>query len=88
MFRKVAEIKVTHFFGDDAVELFELLEREGYIVDYAYIRLQNGECVEGKIDSWSIDKEYNRLVISMDGKKYCVHLFGCTLVYDPDLEVK
>ena len=56
--------------------------------NYAYIRLQNGECVEGKIDSWSIDKEYDRLIISMDGKKYCVHLYNCTLVYDPDLEVK
>ena len=34
MFRRVAEIKITHFFGDDAVELFELLEREGYIVEH------------------------------------------------------
>ena len=47
-----------------------------YSYDYAYIRLQNGEVVEGPVSSW---RDYEEVTI--DGKTYLVHASNCTLVY-------
>jgi len=51
-----------------------------YAYDYAYIELQNGEVVEGKVTSWRDFEDGDQLQITVEGKTYLVHSSNCTLV--------
>ena len=53
--------------------------------NYAYIQLQDGTVVQGKVQSWT-DYEGEQLQIKMNGKTYLTSSFNCTLVYDPTKE--
>lgn len=41
-----------------------------YTFDYAYISLPNGECVEGKVQSWADYADSDQLQITIDGVAY------------------
>lgn len=50
-----------------------------YNYDYAIIRLQNGEIIEGKVEEWS-DYEGEQLQVKINGKYYLTSSFNCTLI--------
>ena len=50
-----------------------------YNYDYAIIKLQNGEIVEGKVESWT-DYEGEQLQVKVNGKTYLTNSFNCTLI--------
>lgn len=52
-----------------------------YSYNYAYIRLQNGEVIEGPVSSWRDYEDGDQLQVTIDGKTYLVHASNCTLVY-------
>lgn len=52
-----------------------------YNYDYAYIKLQNGEVIEGHVSSWADYEDGDQLQITIDGVTYLVHASNCTLVY-------
>lgn len=56
-----------------------------YNFNYAYIRLQNGEVIEGKVEKWT-DYEGEQLQVTINGVVYLTNSFNCTLVYDEALE--
>ena len=51
--------------------------------NYAYIQLQDGSVVQGKVDSWT-DYVGEQLQVKMNGKTYLTSSFNCTLIYDPN----
>jgi len=51
-----------------------------YTFDYGYISLPNGECVEGKIDSWRDYDDGNQIQIVIDGVTYLTDTTRCVLV--------
>lgn len=53
--------------------------------NYAYIQLQNGEVVEGPVESWT-DYEGEQIQVVINGKMYLTNSFNCTLVYDPEIQ--
>lgn len=52
-----------------------------YSYNYAYIKLQNGEVVEGPVSSWTDYEDGDQLQITINGTTYLVHASNCTLVY-------
>lgn len=50
-----------------------------YQFDYAIIKLQNGEVVEGKVDGWR-DYEGEQLQVVVDGVLYLTNSYNCTLI--------
>ena len=52
-----------------------------YSYDYAYIKLPNGEVIEGKVTSWTDYEDGDQLQITIDGVTYLVHASNCTLIY-------
>ena len=52
-----------------------------YKYDYAYIKLQNGEVIEGKVTSWTDYEDGDQLQITVNGVTYLVHASNCTLIY-------
>lgn len=50
-----------------------------YTYNYAIIQLQNGDVVEGSIDSWK-DYEGEQLQIKIDGVTYLTNSYNCTLI--------
>ena len=50
-----------------------------YTYNYAIIQLQNGDVVEGSIDSWK-DYEGAQLPIKIDGVTYLTNSYNCTLI--------
>lgn len=52
-----------------------------YSYNYAYIRLQNGEVIEGPVSSWRDYEDGDQLQVTIDGETYLVHASNCTLVY-------
>ena len=52
-----------------------------YSYDYAYIKLQNGEVIEGKVTAWTDYEDGDQLQITIDGVTYLVHASNCTLIY-------
>ena len=52
-----------------------------YSYNYAYIKLQNGEVIEGSVSSWTDYEDGDQLQITIDGVTYLVHASNCTLVY-------
>lgn len=51
-----------------------------YTFDYGYISLPNGECVEGKIDSWIDYDDGDQIQIVIDGVTYLTDTTRCVLV--------
>ena len=51
-----------------------------YNYDYAIIQLQNGEVVEGELQSWRDYEDGDQLQLTIDGKTYLVHANNCTLI--------
>lgn len=52
-----------------------------YSYNYAYIKLQNGEVIEGPVSSWRDYEDGDQLQVTIDGVTYLVHASNCTLVY-------
>ena len=50
-----------------------------YNYNYAIIYLQNGEVVEGKVQSWK-DYEGEQLQVKIDGVVYLTNSYNCTLM--------
>lgn len=50
-----------------------------YTYDYAIIRLQNGEIIEGKVEKWT-DYEGEQLQVTIDGVTYLTNSLNCTLI--------
>lgn len=52
-----------------------------YTYDYAYIELQNGEVVEGEIESWRDYEDGDQIQVTLkDGDTYLVHSCDITLI--------
>ena len=51
-----------------------------YTYNYAIIQLQNGEVVEGKVQSWK-DYEGEQLQVKIGGVIYLTNSYNCTLMY-------
>lgn len=51
-----------------------------YSYNYAYISLPNGECVEGKVDSWRDYEDGDQLQVVIDGTAYLTDTTRCVLV--------
>ena len=51
-----------------------------YEFDYAYIKLPNGDVVEGKITSWRDFEDGDQLQVTVNGTTYLVHSNNCVLV--------
>ena len=56
-----------------------------YNFNYVYIQLQNGELIEGKVESWTDYEDGEQLQVTIDGVTYLTNSYNCTLVYDPNL---
>ena len=56
-----------------------------YSYNYAYIELQNGEVIEGKVENWRDYEDGEQLQVQIDGVIYLTNSYNCTLVYNPNL---
>lgn len=56
-----------------------------YKYNYAYIQLQNGEVIEGRVETWQ-DYEGEQLQVKIDGVTYLTSSYNCTLIYNPQLD--
>lgn len=54
-----------------------------YQYNYAYIQLQNGEVIEGRVESWRDYEDGEQLQVVIDGVTYLTNSYNCTLIYDP-----
>ena len=72
-------VAATLFFTGCNYQIIDL----DYEYNYAVIKLQNGEVVEGKVTSWT-DYEGEQLQVKIGGKTYLTNSYNCTLMYDPD----
>lgn len=53
-----------------------------YKFDKAYISLPNGQCVEGKIDSWADFEDGDQIQLKINGKTYLTHISNVVMVND------
>lgn len=51
-----------------------------YKIDYAMVKLANGEVVEGKLDSWLDFENSDMIQVKIDGKTYIVHSSNASLI--------
>lgn len=51
-----------------------------YAFNYAIIRLQNNNVIEGRVQSWKDFEDGDQLQIKIDGVTYLVHSINCTLI--------
>lgn len=51
-----------------------------YKFDYAIIELQNGEVVEGKVESWLDFEDGDQIQVKINGVTYLVHSCNVTLI--------
>ena len=56
-----------------------------YKYNYAYIQLQNGEVIEGRVETWQ-DYDGEQLQVKINGIIYLTNSYNCTLVYNPQLD--
>ena len=56
-----------------------------YKYNYAYIQLQNGEVIEGRVETWQ-DYEGEQLQVKINGITYLTNSYNCTLIYNPQLD--
>ena len=57
-----------------------------YNYNYAYIQLQNGEVIEGRVDAWRDYDDGEQLQVQIDGIVYLTSSYNCTLIYNPALK--
>jgi hypothetical protein len=55
-----------------------------YNFNYAVIRLQNGEVIEGKVESWRDYEDGEQIQVKINGVLYLTNSFNCTLMNDPN----
>ena len=53
-----------------------------YKFDRAYIRLPNGQCVEGRVDSWLDFEDADQIQVKINGTTYLTHISNVVLVND------
>ena len=63
---------------------YDLIDTE-FKYNYAYIKLQDGTLIKGKVESWH-DYEGEQLQVKIDGVLYLTNSYNCTLIYDPNLK--
>lgn len=51
-----------------------------YKFDYAIIELQNGDVVEGKVESWLDFEDSDQIQVKVNGVTYLVHSSNVTLI--------
>ena len=51
-----------------------------YTFNYAYILLPNGECIEGKVDSWTDYDDGDQIQVVIKGVTYLTDTTRCVLV--------
>lgn len=51
-----------------------------YSFTYAYVELPNGECVEGKVQSWKDFEDGDQLQVKIDGKVYLTNSTRIVLI--------
>lgn len=51
-----------------------------YSFDTAIIKLQNGEVIEGKIESWKDYEDGDQIQVKINGKTYLVHSSCITMI--------
>lgn len=51
-----------------------------YSFDYGYIRLPNGELIEGQVSAWRDYEDGDQLQVTINGNTYLVHSNNCVLV--------
>lgn len=52
-----------------------------YQFNYAYVDLPGGQCVEGKVDSWTDFEDGDQLQVTIDGITYLSNSSRIVLVY-------
>jgi len=52
-----------------------------YSYNYAIIKLQNGEVIEGAIESWRDYEDGEQLQVKVNGVLYLTNSYNCTLIY-------
>ena len=55
-----------------------------YNFNYAVIRLQNGDVIEGKVESWRDYEDGEQIQVKMNGVLYLTSSYNCTLMNDPN----
>lgn len=53
-----------------------------YKFDRAYVRLPNGQCIEGKVDSWLDFEEGDQIQLKINGVTYLTHISNVVMVND------
>ena len=56
-----------------------LWDSKGY--NYAIIKLQNGELIEGPIEKWRDFEDGEQLEVTIDGVLYLTNSINCTLIH-------
>ena len=51
-----------------------------YRFDYAIIKLPDGTCVEGEVQSWTDYDDGDQIQVKIDGKTYLVHSSNICLI--------
>lgn len=67
---------VCCFTGCGNMDMFDTV----YTFNYAYILLPNGECVEGKVDSWTDYADGDQLQITINGIIYLTDTTRAVLI--------
>lgn len=52
-----------------------------YGYNYAIIQLQNGEVIEGAVESWKDYEDGEQLQVKVNGVIYLTNSYNCTLIY-------
>jgi len=55
-----------------------------YSFNYAVLKLQNGEVIEGKVESWRDYEDGEQLQVKINGVLYLTSSYNCTLMYKPE----
>ena len=71
-------IMITAMFCGCNAQLIDLT----YSYEYGYIKLPNGEVVEGAVSSWKDYESGDVVQVAIDGKTYLTHYENVVLVSD------
>lgn len=55
-----------------------------YNFNYAVIRLQNGDVIQGKVESWRDYEDSEQIQVKINGVLYLTNSYNCTLMNDPN----
>ena len=64
---------------------YDLVDTQ-YNYNYAYIELQDGQIVTGKVESWRDYEDGEQLQVTINGITYLTSSYHCTLIYYPDFD--